>query len=415
MCSTVTKLPLNVITLNPQCVKVETKEGVALTVTGVAQVMVSPDGAADLNKVLGDGFVEAQPREQPQAGKHTDDMLMTAVEQFAGKPMREMTDAILQSLEGHLRAILGTMTVEAIYKEREEFAQKVVDIATVDLENMGLKLISFVVKDLTDEVDYLDSLGKPDTAIVKKVAEIGMAESRMESSVKAAEFAASRDKVRNEAATAVANFKREYDSRFAEFKNESDAKKAEAALAYPLQMAKMKQHLAKHVGEITVVETKQQIEIETSEVIRKAKELEATVNKPADASKYRVETIAEGDKAVTIMNAMADATAIRLIGEADAKRILAIGEAEAEGMKVKADAFQYYGDAAIMDMIIDILPKVAAEVAAPLARTEDIVLLSGSNGGVSGEVTKLLSTLPPIVEATSGMDMKQMMQKLGGQ
>ena len=150
-------------------------------------------------------------------------------------------------------------------------------------------------------------------------------------------------------------------------------------------------------------------------MIRKAKELEATVNKPADASKYRVETIAEGDKAVTIMNAMADATAIRLIGEADAKRILAIGEAEAEGMKVKADAFQYYGDAAIMDMIIDILPKVAAEVAAPLARTEDIVLLSGSNGGVSGEVTKLLSTLPPIVEATSGMDMKQMMQKLGGQ
>ena len=325
-----------------------------------------------------------------------------------------MLDAILQSLEGHLRAILGTMTVEAIYKQREEFAQLVAAIATKDLENMGLKLISFVVKDLTDEVDYLDSLGKPDTAIVKKVAEVGMAESRMESSVKAAGFNAMRDKVRNEASTAVANYKREYDSRFAEFKQESDAKKAEAALAYPLQMAKMQQHLAKHVGEITVVETKQQIEIETNEVIRKAKELEGQVNKPADADKFRVETIAEAEKSVTIMNAMADASAIKLIGEADAKKILAIGEAEAEGMKVKADAFQYYGDAAIMDMIIDILPKVAAEVAAPLARTEDIILMSGTQDGVSGEVTKLMSTLPPVVEATSGMDIKQMMQKLGG-
>lgn len=336
------------------------------------------------------------------------------MEQFSGKPVSEMMDAIIQSLEGHLRAVLGTMTVESIYKEREEFASKVTKIATEDLNNMGLKLISFVVKDLTDEVDYLNSLGKPATADVKKVADVGKAESRMQSSVKAAEFHASRDKVRNEAATAVANYKREFDSRNAEFKQEADGKKAESALAYPLQMAKMKQHLAKHVGEITVVETKQQIEIETSEVIRKAKELEGTVNKPADAEKFRVETIAEGDKAVTIMNALADATAIKLIGEADAKKILAIGEAEAEGMKVKADAFQYFGDAAIMDMIIDILPKVAAEVAAPLARTEDIVLMSGSQDGVSAEVTKLMSTLPPVVEATSGMDMKQMMQRLGG-
>lgn len=412
MCSTVTTLPLNVLTLNPKCIKVETLEGVALTVTGVAQVMVSPEGGAASTDPDG-----VEVTEQPGGGGgrvSKDNMLMRAVEQFAGKPKADMLDAILQSLEGHLRAILGTMTVEAIYKQREEFAQLVAAIATKDLENMGLKLISFVVKDLTDEVDYLDSLGKPDTAIVKKVAEVGMAESRMESSVKAAGFNAMRDKVRNEASTAVANYKREYDSRFAEFKQESDAKKAEAALAYPLQMAKMQQHLAKHVGEITVVETKQQIEIETNEVIRKAKELEGQVNKPADADKFRVETIAEAEKSVTIMNAMADASAIKLIGEADAKKILAIGEAEAEGMKVKADAFQYYGDAAIMDMIIDILPKVAAEVAAPLARTEDIILMSGTQDGVSGEVTKLMSTLPPVVEATSGMDIKQMMQKLGG-
>jgi flotillin len=415
MCTQVTKLSLNVMTLNPRCIKVETLEGVALTVTAVAQVMVSPDGAADMQEVLveqphaqGGGAQKKRDASQSKEG-----MLMTAVEQFAGKPMKDMTDAILQTLEGHLRAILGTMTVESIYKEREEFAEKVVQMATEDMENMGLKLISFVVKDLNDEVDYLMSLGKPDTAIVKKVADIGRAEARMESDVKSAEYGASRDKVRNEASTAVANYKREYDSRFAEFKQDSDKKKAEASLAYSLQMAKMKQHLAKHVGEITVVETKQQIEIETNEVIRMSKELEATVNKPADAEKYRVETIAEGEKSVTIMNALADASAIKLIGGADAKRILDVGEAEAEGMKVKADAFQYYGDAAIMDMIIDVLPKVASEVAAPLARTEDIVLMSGTSDGVSGEVTKLLSTLPPVVEATSGMDMKQFLQKLG--
>jgi len=410
-------LPLNVMTLNPKCVKVETLEGVALTVTGVAQVMVSPDGAADMAQTLGLP-VDDQPKpdnmdDQPKPDNtSTDDMLMMAVEQFAGKTNREINDAILQSLEGHLRAVLGTMTVEAIYKEREEFAQKVVQIATEDLNNMGLKLISFVVKDLNDDVHYLDSLGKPDTAIVKKHAEIGTAESRMESQVKAAEFSATREKVRNEANTAVANYKRDFDSRSAEFKQEADAKKAEAGLAYSLQMAKMEQVLAKHVGEITVVETKQQIEIETSEVIRKAKELEATVNKPADAAKFRVETLAEGQKSVTIMRAYADAAGIKLVGEADAKRILAVGEAEAEGMKVKADAFQYYGDAAIMDMIIDILPKVAAEIAAPLSQTDDIILMSGQQDGVTGEVTKLLSTLPPVVEATSGMDVKKLLQGL---
>lgn len=151
-----------------------------------------------------------------------------------------------------------------------------------------------------------------------------------------------------------------------------------------------------------------QIEIESEEVLRKDKELIGTVNRPAEANRFKVETLAEGAKEAKINTARGEAEAIKLIGSAEASTTLAIGEAEAEAMKVKAEAFKTYGDAAITEMILNVLPLVAKEAAKPLENVADIVLLSGGDDGVTSEITKLMSTLPPVVQAVSGVDLKQM-------
>ena len=155
----VQKLSLEVMTLNPMCESVETSEGVPLTVTGVAQCKVLPEG----------------------------DLLDTALEQFLGKSARQIEEVILQTLEGHLRAILGTLTVEEIYQDRDRFAQLVREVASPDVGKMGIEILSFTIKDVYDRVEYLASLGKAQTAAVKRDADIGVAEANRDAGIKEAE------------------------------------------------------------------------------------------------------------------------------------------------------------------------------------------------------------------------------------
>ena len=155
----VQKMSLEVMTLNPMCDNVETKQGVPLTVTGVAQVKIMKD---------------------PQ-------LLEIAAEQFLGKREDEITETILQTLEGHLRAILGTLTVEEVYKDRDQFAALVREIAKPDVGKMGIEILSFTIKDVYDNVDYLASLGKSQTAAVKRDAEIGVAQANRDAGIREAE------------------------------------------------------------------------------------------------------------------------------------------------------------------------------------------------------------------------------------
>lgn len=406
-CSHVTKLPLNMITLYPKCSDVETKQGVALTVSGVAQVMVDTmvhieDKGSSHPIVDEDGEVISN---QPQ---DRDVSLMRALEQFSGKTQNQVENTILQTLEGHLRAILGTLTVEQIYTEREAFSARVRATAAADLANMGLKIVSFVIRDIKDEVNYLDSKGQAEVADAIKNADIGRAECDRDAAVVEAKCNAAKESVLFEAKTAIANSERDFKSKQAVFDQEVNARLAEAKMAYSLQAAKVQQKIRMEEVEIEVVERRKQIEIQEQEVLRREKELVAQENRPAEADRFKIETIAEGDSAVTIMEAEAEAESIKLMGRADASRILAVGEAEAEAMRVKAKAFAQYGDAAKLQMILDILPNIAKEIAAPLARVDDIVLLSGENdSGVSGQVGKLMSTLPPVVEAVSGVKLDQ--------
>merc|ERR1719422_455980 len=373
------------MTLNPVCDNVETKQGVPLTVTGVAQVKIMKNP----------------------------ELLGIAAEQFLGKSEGDITDTILQTLEGHLRAILGTLTVEEVYKDRDQFANLVREIAAPDVGRMGIEILSFTIKDVYDNVDYLASLGKTQTAVVKRDAEIGVAQANRDAGIREAECEKSAMDIKYSTDTKIEDNSRGFKMQKANFDTEVNSAKAEAQLAYELQAAKIQQKIRNEEIQIQVVERRKQIEIEEQEIKRKEKELTATVRLPAEAEAYKVQTLAEGNRTKMVESARADGEKIRLIGAAEARSIEAVGRAEAEQMRMKASAYKQYGDAAVMSLVLEALPSIAAEVAAPLSRTDEIVLIGGNNN-TTNEVNKLVGTLPPAIQALTGVDITGALGKIPG-
>merc|ERR1719383_1325120 len=373
------------MTLNPVCDNVETKQGVPLTVTGVAQVKIMKNA----------------------------DLLHTASEQFLGKKEHEIKSTVLQTLEGHLRAILGTLTVEEVYKDRDMFANLVRDIAKPDVGKMGIEILSFTIKDVFDNVDYLASLGKAQTAAVKRDAEIGVAQANRDAGIREAECEKAAMDIKYSTDTKIEDNSRAFKLQKAHFDSEVNTAKAEAQLAYELQAAKIQQKIRNEEIQIQVVERRKQIEIEEQEIKRKEKELTATVKLPAEAEAYKVQTLAEGNRTKMVESARADGEKIRLIGAAEARSIEAVGRAEAERMRMKASAYKQYGDAAILALVLEALPQIAAEVSAPLAKTDQIVLVGGADR-TTNEVNKLVATLPPAVQALTGVDLSGALGKIPG-
>merc|ERR1719158_1331796 len=373
------------MTLNPVCESVETAQGVQLTVTGVAQVKIMSNP----------------------------ELLQTASEQFLGKKEHEIKSTVLQTLEGHLRAILGTLTVEEVYKDRDQFASLVREVASPDVGRMGIEILSFTIKDVYDTVTYLASLGKAQTAAVKRDAEIGVAQANRDAGIREAECEKAAMDVKYNTDTKIEDNSRAFKLQKANFDKEVNTAKAEAQLAYELQAAKIQQRIRNEEIQIQVVERRKQIEIEEQEIKRKEKELTATVKLPSEAEAYKVQTVAEGNRTRVVESAKADGEKIRLLGAAEARATEAVGRAEAERMRMKASAYKQYGDAAILALVLEALPQIAAEVSAPLAKTDQIVLVGGGNR-TTDEINKLVGTLPPAIQALSGVDITGALGKIPG-
>uniref|UniRef100_A0A8C6SLS3 Flotillin n=1 Tax=Neogobius melanostomus TaxID=47308 RepID=A0A8C6SLS3_9GOBI len=335
------------------------------------------------------------------------DLLAVACEQFMGKSVMEIKAVLLHTLEGHLRSILGTLTVEQIYQDRDKFAQLVREVAAPDVGRMGIEILSFTIKDVYDRLDYLSSLGKTQTAAVQRDADIGVAEAERDAGIREAECKKEMMDVKFLADTKMADSKRELELQKAAFNQEVNTKKAEAHLAYELQAAKEQQKIRLEEIQIQVVQRKKQITIEEAEINRTDKELIATVKRPADAEAYKMQQLAEGHKIKTVLIAQAEAEKIKKVGEAEASSIEAIGKAEAEKMRLKAEAYLQYGEAAKTALVLESLPKMAGKVAAPLAKTNEIVILSGEASRVTGEMNRLLAELPVSVNALTGVDLSK--------
>jgi flotillin len=410
-------LSLELMTIDVKTPEVYTVQGVPIMVDGVAQV-----------KVRGD-----------------DVSIRTAAEQFLSKSQSDIMNVALQTLEGHLRAILGTMTVEEVFKNRETFAGRVQEVAATDMANMGLAIVSFTIRDIRDKQGYLDALGKPRTAQVKRDAVIGQAEADRDATIKSAQAEQVGKTAKFTADTGIASASRDYQMNLAEYQASVNQKKAESDLAYDLQRYKTAQLVKKEEVQVAVVEKEALIGVQEQEIKRRQKELEATIQKPAeaerekvrtlaDAEKYRLETEAAGRAASIRQQGLAEADIVKAKGFAEAESskakglaeaavILAQGEAMAEAMRKKAEAWQQYGEAAIVQTIAELLPQLAKNVAEPLSRIEKMIVINSGNGGpgqggaskITKDVADIVSQLPPIVEGLTGVDLVKMIQKLAGQ
>eukprot|EP00049_Salpingoeca_infusionum_P017703 m.354053 g.354053 ORF g.354053 m.354053 type:complete len:426 (-) comp16909_c0_seq1:2225-3502(-) len=380
----VQRLSLNLMTLAVESPRIYTQKGVPVSVTGIAQVKVAS----------------------------SQDMLAVACQQFLDKSEDEIKAIILETLEGHQRAIMGTMTVEEIYQDRQKFSVAVFEVASKDLINMGMTVVSYTLQNVSDEVGYLKALGQTRTAEVQRDATIGAAVAHKESGIKSAQAKQAAEDATYRNMAEVAQSQRDYKVKQAEFNMEISEKKATADLAKPLQKAITHQKIRNEEVGVMLVERQKQIQVMEQEIIRKERSLEATVKQPAKAEKYKMETIAEADRQAAVYAAEAEAESIRLKGEAEAFAIQAKAEAEAEALQKKADAFAKYKDAAVLDMVLEMLPKVAAEIAAPLSAAEKITMVAGPNGEVgasklTGEVLEIMDRIPQTVQSLTGIDMQK--------
>ncbi|MFC7370945.1 SPFH domain-containing protein [Fictibacillus iocasae] len=369
--------------------------------------------------------------------------IATAAEQFLGKTKDDRENEAREVLEGHLRSILGSMTVEEIYKNREKFSQEVQRVASQDLAKMGLIIVSFTIKDVRDKNGYLDSLGKPRIAQVKRDADIATAEAEKETRIKRAEADKEAKRSELERATEVAEAEKINQLKVAEFRREQDIAKARADQAYHLEEAKSKQEVTEQQMQIQIIERQKQIELEEKEILRREKQYDSEVKKKADADRYSVEQAAEAEKRKQVAEAdahkyrveamaKAEAEKVRLEGFSKAEAERAKGETEAEVIRLKglaeaeakqkiAEAFEMFGQAAVLDMVVKMLPAYAKEIAAPLGNIDKITVVdtgsSGENGGankVTSYSTNLMSTLQESLKASSGIDVKEIIENLSG-
>ncbi|MDN4492703.1 flotillin family protein [Ureibacillus aquaedulcis] len=368
--------------------------------------------------------------------------IATAAEQFLGKSKADRENEAKEVLEGHLRSILGSMTVEEIYKNRDKFSQEVQRVATQDLAKMGLIIVSFTIKDVRDKNGYLDSLGKPRIAQVKRDADIATAEAEKETRIKRAEAEKEAQKAELIRATEIAEAEKDNQLKIAEYKLEQDKAKARADQAYELESARAKQQVTEQEMQVRIIERQKQIELEEKEILRREKQYDSEVKKKADADryaveqnaaaqkmkdlaqadaeKYRIESLAKAEAEKIRLDGLAKADSERAQGETEAEIIRLKGLAEAEAKRKIAEAFEQYGQAAVLDMIVRMMPEYAKEIASPLSNIDKITVVdtgNGEGGGanrVTSYATNLMSSLQETLKASSGIDVKELIETFAG-
>ncbi|MBD3289343.1 flotillin [candidate division KSB1 bacterium] len=385
-------LPLNVITLSLKTPEVLTAQGVQVIAEALAQVKISSEEHA----------------------------IRRAAEQFLGKDADAVRDVADGVLEGVMRAVLGTMTVEEIYQNREKFAGKVKQAVSSDFEKMGLELLSFALRDINDTKGYLAALGQPRIAQVKKDASIAQAEADKEASIKAAQARKDGDIAKLKAETEISKANRDFETNRASFQVSINQAKAQADLAYDLEKQKMNQQIRKEESQVKLIEKENAIKIEEMEIVRREKELDSSVRKEADAKKYQSQAEADAESYRLAAEAKGRAESRKLKAATEAESIRSRGEAEAEAMRMKADAWKDYNEAAIYKMVIDALPELARAISEPLTKVDKIVMIDGGGEGNPGisrltnQVAQVLAQMPTVVESLSGVDMKKLLEKLPG-
>jgi flotillin len=308
------------------------------------------------------------------------------------------------------------------------------------MANMGLGIVSFTIRDIRDSQGYLDALGKPRIAQVKRDAQIAQAEADRDAMIKSSQATQAGQEAKFAADSKIAEAQRDYQSNVAQYQAAVNQRKAEADLAYDLQKFKTGQLVKAEEVQVSIVEKQKQIELQQQEILRRQRELEATVQKPADAERYRVETLANATKFqleteaagaasaakakgfanadVSKATGMAEAEANKARGLAEAAVIEAQGKATASAMQAKAESFKQYNEAAVIEMIVRVLPEVAGKISEPLSKTEKMVIINSGNGPgggaskLTGDITQIIAQLPPVLESLTGVKFEKLLEQV---
>src|SRR5246127_1444447 len=378
-----------------------TKQGVAVTVEAVAQIKVKSDPIS----------------------------IQTASEQFLTKSPDQREGLIRLVMEGHLRGIIGQLTVEEIVKQPEMVADRMRSTCADDMNKMGLEVISFTIREVRDKNEYITNMGRPDVARIKRDADVATAEAERDTTIKRAEAAreaaiarakADQERVLAETLSQAkqAEAQRDLEIKKAEYAETVKKQQAQADKAYEIQANIQQQQVIAEQVKVQLIEREQQTKVQEAEIARHQNELIATVLKQAEIEKQRVLNIAEGEKQRLIAEAEGRANAIRLQGEAEADIIFKKGEAEAKAMNIKAEAYQEYNQAAVVDKLITGLPEVVKAMAAPLANVDKITIVSTGNGStagaskITGDMAAIAAQVPALFEALSGMSMAELFSKV---
>jgi len=400
-----------------------TNQGVAVNVEAVAQIKV----------------------------KSNPDSIRTAAEQFLSKPPEQRENLIRLVMEGHLRGIVGQLTVESLVKEPEMVADRIRTNVAGDMDKMGLEVISFTIREVRDKNEYIANMGKPDIALIKRQADIAAAEADRDTAIKRAQAmresaiaqaGADQERVlaQTQSQTKQAEAVRDLDLKRAEYESTVKAQQATTDKSYEIQANIAQQRVIAEQVRIQQVEKEQQVKVQETEILRREKELIATVLRGAEIERQRIETLAaaerqrltleaqgraEAEKArgfaeadITRARGNAEAEIIRTKGQAEAEIILAKGQAEAEAMEVKANAYSGYGQAAILDKLLGGMPELARAMSEPLSKVDKITIVSTGDGNGSGgigsaamvnDVAKMIAQAPALFEGLTGMKLSDLM------
>src|SRR5712675_2738564 len=375
-----------------------TVQGVAVTVEAVAQIKVKSDPVS----------------------------VQTAAEQFLTKSPDQREALIRLVMEGHLRGIIGQLTVEQIVKEPEMVADRMRSTCAGDMSKMGLDVISFTIKEVRDKNEYISNMGRPDVARIKRDADVATAEAERDTAIRRAQAQreaaiakaqADQERVLAETLSQAkqAEATRDLEVKKANYLEVTKRQQAQADKAYEIQTNVMQQQVTAEAVKVQQIEKEQQIKVQEAEILRHEKELIATVLKGAEIERQRIENIANAEKARITMEAEGRAAAIKVQGEAEANIIFQKGEAEAKAMNVKAEAYQEWSQAAVVDKLITNMADVVRAMAEPLSKVDKITIVSTGNDGatgankITGEMTKIAAQVPALFEALSGMNLHDLM------
>lgn len=353
--------------------------------------------------------------------------VLLAMEQFNTGREKETINVIKETvqdvLEGKLREIVSKMSIEEIYKDREMFANEVENVAKADLDKMGLEIKTFTIRDIDDTKGYLTALGARQIAEVKKNAAIAEAEAERDRMQKTSEAKRLGTEAQLKAETQIALAKKEKELRVQSYKEEEQKAQAKADYAYEVEQNIVKKSVIEALKNTQLFEEQRQTEIAMQQALKQEKELDATVKKVAEANKYKAQQEAEAERYKLIKKAEAEAESIRIKGQAEAEATRLKGQAiadamkaEAEAMHEKAEAYKQYGEAAIVQMIVEKLPDIAKNISEPLTQTEKMIIIdNGGSGGaakVTQNITKMIAEVPEVVESLTGINLIELISSI---